>query len=1468
VTVPDTVFFSDVVRRHVDGLRFVRRDWLAREVTDRVDDPACRMLLLTGEPGAGKSAFIAQLAADDPACLTYFIRRDQRSPLASSSARAVLLRLGFQFAALYPDLFAPDQVRVVVEQRIGTVEHGGAAVAAEVGRILASPFHRTVVQVLQDVDRAEGDVTGLRVGQWVDDPALLEVDDLAAMALLDPARALYARAPQDRVVVLIDALDELSRNPDEQSLLTWLAGVDLPQNVTVVLTSRPEPLLKGLIDRLGERLTRLEIDGSDPRVRRDLRDFTRRLTGEPMIAAALAAVGREPDAFGADLVEKADGNIGYLDALARALEVRADDNTGETLAALLALEQLPADLEELYAFFLTQLRTGPGARLVRLDDEATGLSGRAEAWTELYWPMLELLCVAFEPLTAQQLTLLSGTVATPVDALAAVQRLRPFLDQDDNGGYRLYHTTFGEFLIRAEGEVPASPEPSVDPVSVHRRLAARLNPQRWLDALDGPPVQAVRDYGRRHRLEHLYDGGAWDELFATLDDVGHAREQFAADPSAYQLWLDLGLGVQAAARDVDELTAVELLPRLWRYSVSRLALSQTAGEHSVEALASYALLGRPEQALRLTTLIAAPAERFKVSLRLATLLVTNNRHTEDEQETIDALGLELVRLAGMAISELSNAESLVGELLGTVAVLFKSGMPLEEDDLAALEGLARTLTDPVQRAGAYGDLIRVLASADRLMAAQGLLDETFDLAREVETQAEHDDVLVLLAETCADSGAHELAGMILPDISGLEACLRALTSLAPHAHAPELWPQLLVWAERAEEFLGGPLVDAGEAGTRGRCIGMSRVALACHHLGDDERAQRCRRAALEAYVSLADPDPATTEDLLGALPAEPHHRTEPTLRTVAIRHATQTALTAIGRRKPREGLAFDVAGAQTVIVLAAAGEPDAALQVAAAVPPAERAGAHVHVIAALARTGRRAEAADIISWLEHEAHRSFLDFGVDPLLASGSPADRGRHALAVALASTGELEPALEAAHSIGNAPTRCAALAAVALALADEDLDAATTILAEHDRDLRLTSAKSGQLDAARTALHLLIDTRNWQAALGLLPRTWAQHEAADLAEALLAADERELARSLIDELDPYLRARLLVAWARDAPVQQLEAALQEAEQAGRQIADLADQVSALDSLIRHRIEHQPAEAAALVRRTIRLLNPIRPLPVWPGPWSAIPEYLALLGDVDASFDLAGRLPPDEAAVAFCRVARALAVAEAPVEPSRALEVAESCARNIDSPDRRTSAQARIAAESTRLGIVNLPSAQRADPKVKRAVAAELARTGHANQAAQLLGEDQGGASDEDRIELVVVTGLLDAGDRAPALRLARTIKSIGPRAIALCLWARATAAADEDYRPALEEAVTLLPQLHRAHLDAIAAIGQALAEAGPRSKLLEIARPELANARDLDLLGTRLGLLTPLLRDHPQLVAEVASSFAQVDQFLSSLA
>ena len=142
--------------------------------------------MISGEPGTGKSTFMLEIAASHPNWPRYLIRKDQMTPFGEPSPRSVLLQTGFQLAARYPDLFHTDRLRVAIKQRVGKSGANSEIVGVEVDRILASPFYQAIFDLEQQIEIAQGKVTGLKVGEWIADPNMIPLADLQNMAWFDP----------------------------------------------------------------------------------------------------------------------------------------------------------------------------------------------------------------------------------------------------------------------------------------------------------------------------------------------------------------------------------------------------------------------------------------------------------------------------------------------------------------------------------------------------------------------------------------------------------------------------------------------------------------------------------------------------------------------------------------------------------------------------------------------------------------------------------------------------------------------------------------------------------------------------------------------------------------------------------------------------------------------------------------------------------------------------------------------------------------------------------------------------------------------------------------------------------------------------------------------------------------------------------------------------------------------------------
>ena len=109
-TASEDLFYNSLIASYIDSHSFVERPWLAQRVEEALADPDCRFVLVTAEPGAGKTTFTAWLANHHPNWPRYFIRRDSKTPLSSGDARSFLFAIGHQLAASRPSLFRPEKL--------------------------------------------------------------------------------------------------------------------------------------------------------------------------------------------------------------------------------------------------------------------------------------------------------------------------------------------------------------------------------------------------------------------------------------------------------------------------------------------------------------------------------------------------------------------------------------------------------------------------------------------------------------------------------------------------------------------------------------------------------------------------------------------------------------------------------------------------------------------------------------------------------------------------------------------------------------------------------------------------------------------------------------------------------------------------------------------------------------------------------------------------------------------------------------------------------------------------------------------------------------------------------------------------------------------------------------------------------------------------------------------------------------
>jgi hypothetical protein len=205
-----------------------------------------------------------------------------------------------------------------------------------------------------------------------------------------------AAARQNRVVIVIDALDELAAGAESQP--PYLVTDALPERVVFVVTSRPG----GSLDRLEERLFDVPHQSYElgPLSLEEMRAIL--LARKPEITTA--AVER--------IAEAAQGNPLYLVAVTRQLEVDPSFN----------LEALPDSIEGFFRDATRGLRAG---------DTTLG-------------DVLSLLSVARKPLSLRELSKILGRQQREIDE-QGIRPVRQFLLAADDS-YLFYHARFHEFV--------------------------------------------------------------------------------------------------------------------------------------------------------------------------------------------------------------------------------------------------------------------------------------------------------------------------------------------------------------------------------------------------------------------------------------------------------------------------------------------------------------------------------------------------------------------------------------------------------------------------------------------------------------------------------------------------------------------------------------------------------------------------------------------------------------------------------------------------------------------------------------------------------------------------------------------------------------------------------------------------------------------------------------------------------------
>ena len=320
-------------------------------------------MVLRGDPGTGKTTLMAALALRHPEWPRYFIRRAGERDLAAAKRgghdgglASFFTTVGLQLAAVRPDLFPEDpdddlDVRLLIKH----LGPGGSAQALRIERLLLHPFRRFAARVRVSAGLVEGDLVGVYIGE-IGEAALEDPTALAVPALIAPLERLSRQAPEERVVILLDGLDELRVRDAPFDVGRWLnAQPGLPSNLRLVVASRDDERLGTLRESHEDSVTTVNASRN---AAPDVRSYAAKVAAKTHVRGILSAYGVLPEEFAHRAATRAGVVFQYVAFLDRALAVAAREDPHPADLGWLAVpvDEWPNGPAKLYARFMTRIR--------------------------------------------------------------------------------------------------------------------------------------------------------------------------------------------------------------------------------------------------------------------------------------------------------------------------------------------------------------------------------------------------------------------------------------------------------------------------------------------------------------------------------------------------------------------------------------------------------------------------------------------------------------------------------------------------------------------------------------------------------------------------------------------------------------------------------------------------------------------------------------------------------------------------------------------------------------------------------------------------------------------------------------------------------------------------------------------------------------------------------------------------------
>jgi hypothetical protein len=506
---------------------FYGREWLYEEFDRFLLSSQGRYFLLSGEPGIGKTSFAAYLVQRD-SCLHHFISaQDLDWRSPLAFARSIAAQMIQRFGGwIMSDELAPANFNVNIQ--VGSVQEGGS-------------------------------VTGVLIEQFVG----LSVEEEFRRLVLQPLKRLSGAASAP-VSLVIDGLDEAAAYTGAPAIQDLIGRLGSAQSARFLVTANPGPVIDVLYRQLDPvQLVRVDLHGLDANNLADCRLYLEHLVQTDEISSRLESAAVDPAFFIEEALEHSEGNFLYLAYLIDALRQGVS----------LDYRALPAGLERVYELTLADLASP-------FDPQ----------WLDMYMPVLGVLAAAPAPLTALELSHLSGLNWEQVRR--ALHALRSFVDVDegkppDQRNYSMYHRAFSRFLFDSS----KAGNYWIDPQNMHAKIVTRLLPAGMgMEGVEG-------EYGLRYIGYHLRHSGRANRdrlLEAVTPRLYSSIRQRAGSNLFFHLLVGEALGAALS------LPAADALPHIARLGLIDATLGSRVASLPPGLLAEMAQAGQWQRAAELS----------------------------------------------------------------------------------------------------------------------------------------------------------------------------------------------------------------------------------------------------------------------------------------------------------------------------------------------------------------------------------------------------------------------------------------------------------------------------------------------------------------------------------------------------------------------------------------------------------------------------------------------------------------------------------------------------------------------------------------------------------------------------------------------------------------------------------------------------------------------------------------------------